>query len=67
MILSALVVQSDAHLTGDQEIACSTSARSGNILSLRLVMNCFLLSLTPDARRAVCQFLAKECAFISTG
>ena len=38
LLFSVLRAQSDAHLTGDQEVAGSVPARSGNILLWRLIM-----------------------------
>ena len=51
-------------LTGDQEVAGSTPAEVGNILSWRLIMKYFLQSFSPFRwfKRGSCQFLAKECA-----
>ena len=40
----ALVAQSDACLTGDQEVAGSIPTWSGNIPSWRLIMKYFLVS-----------------------
>ena len=52
--LPASVAQLDARSTGDQEVACSTPAEVGNILSWRFIMKYFLLSFSPaDSRRAV--------------
>ena len=50
--------------TGDQEVAGSTPAEVGNILSWRLIMKYFLRSFTPFRwfKKGSCQFLAKECA-----
>ena len=50
--------------TGDQEVAGSTPAEVGNILSWRLIMKYFLRSFSPFRRvkQDSCQFLAKECA-----
>ena len=50
--------------TGDQEVAGSTPAEVGNILSWRLIMNYFLRSFSPFRwfKKGNCQFLAKECA-----
>ena len=49
-------------LTGDQEVAGSTPAEVGNILSWRLKY--FLRSFSPFRwfKKGSCQFLAKECA-----
>ena len=50
--------------TGDQEVAGSTPAEVGNILSWRLIMKYFLRSFSPFRwfNKGSCQFLAKECA-----
>ena len=50
--------------TGDQEVAGSTPAEVGNILSWRLIMKYFLRSFSPFRwfKKGSCQFLAKECA-----
>ena len=50
--------------TGDQEVAGSTPAKVGNILSWRLIMKYFLRSFSPFPwfKKGSCQFLAKECA-----
>ena len=50
--------------TGDQEVAGSTPAEVGNILSWRLIMKYFLRSFSPFRwfKKRSCQFLAKECA-----
>ena len=50
--------------TGDQEVAGSTPAEIGNILSWRLIMKYFLRSFSPFCwfKKGSCQFLAKECA-----
>ena len=45
--LPAWVAQSDARPTGDQEVAGSTPAEVGNILSWRLIMKYFLRSFAP--------------------
>ena len=52
------------HPTGDQEVADSTPAEVGNILSWRLIMKYFLRSFSPFHwfKKGSCQFLAKECA-----
>ena len=49
---------------GDQEVAGSTPAEVGNILSSRLIMTYFLRSFSPFHwfKKGSCQFLAKECA-----
>ena len=59
-----LVAQLDARPTGDQEVAGSTPAKVGNILSWRLIMKYFLRSFSPFRwfKKGSCQFLAKECA-----
>ena len=63
-ILPASVAQLDARPTGDQEVAGSTPAEVGNILSWRLIMKYFLRSFSPFRwfKKGSCQFLAKECA-----
>ena len=50
--------------TGDQEVAGSTPAEVGNILSWRLIMKYFLRSFSPFHwfKKGSCQFLAKESA-----
>ena len=50
--------------TGDQEVAGSTPAEVGNILSWRLIMKYFLRSFSPFRwfKKGSCQFLAEECA-----
>ena len=50
--------------TGDQQVAGSTPAEVGNILSWRLIMKYFLRSFSPFRwlKKGSCQFLAKECA-----
>ena len=62
----ASVTQSAARPTGDQEVAGSIPARSGNMLSWRLIMKYFLwsFSLFRWFKKGICQFLAKECAQI---
>ena len=45
--ISASVAQLDARPTGDQEVAGSTPAEVGNILSWRLIMKYFLRSFSP--------------------
>ena len=45
--LPASVAQLDARLTGDQEVAGSTPAEVGNILSWKLIMKYFLRSFSP--------------------
>ena len=63
-LLPASVAQLDARPTGDQEVAGSTPAEVGNILSWRLIMKYFLRSFSPFRwfKKGSCQFLAKECA-----
>ena len=58
------VAQLDVRLTGDQEVAGSTPAEIGNILSWKLIMKYFLRSFSPVCwfKKGSCQFLAKECA-----
>ena len=53
-----------SHPTGDQDVAGSTPAEVGNILSWRLIMKYFLQSFSPFRwfKKGSCQFLAKECA-----
>ena len=48
--------------TGDQEVAGSTPAEVGNIISWRLIMKYFLRSFSPfaDSRRAVVSFWRKN-------
>ena len=61
----ASVAQLDAgRPTGDQEVAGSTPAEVGNILSWRLIMKYFLRSFSPfrGFKKGSCQFLAKEYA-----
>ena len=50
--------------TGDQEVAGSTPAEVGNILSWRLIMKYILWSFSSFHwfKKGSCQFLAKECA-----
>ena len=50
--------------TGNQEVAGSTLAEVGNILSWRLIMKYFLRSFSHFCwfKKGSCQFLAKECA-----
>ena len=50
--------------TGDQDVAGSTPAEVGSILSWRLIMKYFLRSFSPfrGFQKGSCQFLAKECA-----
>ena len=43
MHMLALVAQSDAHLTGDQEVVGLILAWSGNILSWRLIITSYFL------------------------
>ena len=55
------VAQLDARSTGDQE-GVSSRLRSGNILSVRLIMKSFLRSSLPsaDSRREVVSYLRKN-------
>ena len=46
-VMSAPVAQLDARSTGDQEVAGSTPALVGNILSWRSIMKYFLQSFSP--------------------
>ena len=46
-LLPASVAQLDARPTGDQEVAGSTPAEVGNILSWSLIMKYFLRSFSP--------------------
>ena len=50
--------------TGDLEVAGSTPAEVGNILSWRLIRKYFLLSFSPFRwfKKGSCQYPAKECA-----
>ena len=50
--------------TGGQEVAGSTPAEVGNILSWRLIVKYFLRSFSPFRwfKKGSCQFLAKDCA-----
>ena len=52
------VGQLDARPTGDQEVAGSTPAEAGNILSWRLIMKYFYSHSLPsaDSRRAIVSF-----------
>ena len=60
----ASVAQLDARPTGDQEVAGSTPAEVGNILSWRLIRKYFLrsFSLFRWFKKGSCQFLAQDCA-----
>ena len=51
-------------VAGDQEVAGSTPAEVGNILSWRLIMKYFLRPFSPFRwfKKGICQFLAEECA-----
>ena len=64
LTLTASVTQLDGRPTGDQEVAGSTPAEVGNILSWRFIMKYFLQSFSPFCwfKKGRCQFLAKECA-----
>ena len=55
---------SNARTIGDQEIAGSIRAGSGNILSWKMIVNYFLRSLSTFRwfKTGSYQFLAKECA-----
>ena len=59
---TALVAHSDARSTGDQGVAGSIPAGTGNILSRRLIMEYFLPSFAPsaDSKRAVISFWHKN-------
>ena len=63
----ASVAQLDARPTGDQEVAGSTPAEVGNILSWRLIMKHFLqsFSLCRWFKKGSCQFLAKETILVN--
>ena len=63
---AGLVAVSDAHPIGDQDVEGSIPARSGNILSWRLIMKYFLRSFSPFRwfKKGSSQFLAKECAHV---
>ena len=52
------MAQLDARPTGDQEVAGSTPAEVGNILSWRLIVKYFLRHSLPsaDSRKAVISF-----------
>ena len=58
------MAQLDARQTGDQEVAGSTPAKVGNILSWRLVLKYFLRSFSPFRwfKKGSCKILEKECA-----
>ena len=59
----ASVAQLDARPTGDKEVAGSTPAEAGNILSWRLIMKYFLRSFflpSAHSRRAVVSFWWKN-------
>ena len=63
LIMAVLAVaQSDVCLTGNQEVTGSVPARSGNILSWRLIMKYFLWSFSPFCcfKKGSCQFLATK-------
>ena len=62
--VSEVFLMSMRRPTGDQEVAGSTPAEVGNILSWRLIMKYFLRSFSPFRwfKKGSCQFLAKECA-----
>ena len=55
------MAQSDAHLTGDQEITGSIPVGSGSILLWRLIVKYFLRSFpSADSRRTVASFCQKN-------
>ena len=58
------VVQLDARLTGDQEVAGSPPAESAAYFHGDLIMKYFLRSFSPFRwfKKGSCQFLAIECA-----
>ena len=60
----ALVAHLDVRLTGDQEVAGSTSARLVKFFRGDLIMKYFLWSVFPSGwfKNGSCQFLANECA-----
>ena len=60
--LPASVAQLDARPTGNQEVAGSTPAEIGNILSWRLIMKYFYGHSLPsaDSRRAAVSFRRKN-------
>ena len=60
------MAQLDARLTGDQEVAGSTSAEVGNILSWRLIMKYFLRSFYPFRwfEKGSCQFSGERMGTI---
>ena len=60
--MPASVAQLDARPTEDQEVAGSTPAEVGNILSWRLIMKYFLRSslLSGDSKKAVVSFWQKN-------
>ena len=62
--LEPSVPETGLGMTGDQDVAGSTPAEAGIILSWRLIMNYFLQSFSPYRwfKKGSCQFLAKECA-----
>ena len=64
ILLLMYEASADERPTGDQEVAGSTPAAVGNILSWRLTMKYFLRSFSPFRwlKKDSCQFLAKECA-----
>ena len=57
------MAQVDVHTTCNQEVTGLIPARSGNILSWRLIMKYFLWSFSPFHwfKNGSCQFLIKEC------
>ena len=62
--MTASVAHLDAGPTGDQEVAGSTLAEVGNILSWRLIVKYFLRLFSSFRwfKKGSCQFLAKWCA-----
>ena len=62
MSCMASVAQLDARPTEDQEVAGSTPAEVGNILSWRFIINIFYSHSLPfaDSRRAVVSFWQKN-------
>ena len=64
LYINIFPINSVSRPTGDQEVAGSTPAEVGNILSWRLIMKYFLRSFSPFRwfKKGSCQFLAKEYA-----
>ena len=52
----ASVAKLDGHSTGDQEVAGSTPAEVGNILSWRLIKKYFLWPFSPIFKKGSCHF-----------